>query len=272
MWLRLILAFVAAGVIAEGGFWLAGHSADLVSPDAFGPCASRFAPRWGWNQSHSTVPNAKTRRILFVGNSLTFGNDLPGMLVKVASADPSAPVSLETRSITGSGVSLTGLWDEGCGPRRMATDHFDVVILQEQSFFWDTDPSGSREAAGRWFSAARSSGATPLYFQPWTGPPIRGDGRLEEGEMEQATRQIAGMYGAPLIRIGEAFNAGQSTPGAPDLFQPDRHHASEAGTWLAALVTFHALTGERPANSSWRPAGVSPEQAATIQRIADQFG
>jgi len=272
MWPRLILAFVAAGAITECGLWLARHSADLVSPEAFSPCASRFAPRWGSNESHSTVANAKARRILFVGNSLTSVNDLPGMLVKVASADPSAPVSLETRSITGPGASLEGLWDEGCGPKGMASDHFDVVILQEESFFWDTELSQAREAAGRWFSAARTTGATPLYFQPWTGPPILGDGRFEEGEMEAATRQIAGMYGAPLIRIGEAFNTGQTAPGAPDLFQPDRHHPSEAGTWLAALVIFHTLTGEPSANSTWRPAGVSPEQAAVIQRIADQYG
>jgi hypothetical protein len=34
MWLRLILVFLAAGAISEGGYWLATHSAEL-GPEAF---------------------------------------------------------------------------------------------------------------------------------------------------------------------------------------------------------------------------------------------
>jgi hypothetical protein len=213
-------------------------------------------------------------RILFVGNSLTFVNDLPGKVVTVANADPSAPVSLKVRSITAPGATLSQLWSEGCGPAQLATDHFNVVVLQEHSFFWDDagNPNEAGEAAGRWVSAARTFGATPFYFQPWTGPPIIGDGTFEEGVMKEATRQIANIYGARLVRVGEAFAEAEATPGAPDLFQSDRHHASEAGTWLAALVIFQGLTGERSSDSSWSPAGVSPEQAAVIHRIADRYG
>lgn len=273
MWFRLALAFVAAGAIAEGAFLLLGHSAELLSQEAFSPCAARFVPRWGWDESRSKIATARTIRILFVGNSLTFVNDLPGMVAKVADADPSLAVSLKVRSITAPDATLSTIWSEGCGPNRLAADHFNDVVLQEHSFFWDAEsPDQAREAAGRWVSAARTAGATPLYFEPWTGPPTQGDGTFEDGEMREATRQIADVYGAQLVKVGEAFAEGQSTPGAPDLFQADRHHASEAGTWLAALVIFHAITGERSESSSWRPPGVSPEQAASLQRIADQHG
>jgi hypothetical protein len=89
--------------------------------------------------------------------------------------------------------------------------------------------------------------------------------------MEAATHANAEIYRVPIVRVGEAVAEAANTPGAPDLFGPDHHHPSEAGTFLAALVFFHHFTGEPAERATWRPDGVSADQAAVLARIADNY-
>lgn len=269
MWRWAALVFVLTAMAAEGGRFVAQRGGDVNNFDFSGPCAWRSTDRWGWLDSKAAEANAKTVRVLFLGDDLTFDNDLPGMLVKVASSDPSATVRLEVRSTTAPDASLTRLWDEGCGLSRLKTDHYDAVVLQEHSYFWIPDRAEqAREAAGRWISAARTYGARPIYFELWTDP---GDPYTDAGEALEAAQINARQYGAEIARIGEAFAEASASP-VPDLFQSDRRQPSETGSWLAALVIFHHLTGEPAARATWRPAGVTPDQAAILQGVADRYG
>lgn len=268
MWRWVVLAFVIVAAFAEGATLIARYGADVNHFDFSGPCAFRSTDHWGWLESRSD--QAKTLRVLFVGDDLTFDNDLPGVLVKVANSDSSAPVRLEVRSVTAPDASLSALWDEGCGPSRLKTDHYDVAVLQEHSYFWIPERAEqSRESAGRWISAARTYGARPIYFEIWTDP---GDPSTEAGEALEAAQDNAKMFGADIARIGEAFAQASATQSVPNLFQSDNRQPSQTGTWLAALIVFHELTGEPTERATWRPAAVTPDQAATLERIADQYG
>ncbi|HEY1561921.1 MAG TPA: hypothetical protein VGF71_13715 [Caulobacteraceae bacterium] len=270
MWRWGVLAFVIAAAIAEGATMIARYGADVNHFDFSGPCAFRSTDHWGWLESKSDQADAKTLRVLFVGDSLTYVNDLPGMLVRVASSDPTTPSRLEVRSVTAPNASLSNLWDQGCGLSRLKTDHYDVAVLQEHSYFWYPEMAEpAREAAGRWISAVRSFGARPIYFEPWTDED---DPYSDKGEALEAAQDNAKMYGADIARVGEAFAQARVSNGAPNLFASDHHHPSEAGSWLAALVIFHGLTGEPTERVTWRPAAVTPDQAATLERIADQYG
>lgn len=274
MWrLRILMLAAVLAVVFEGALFFSSHGADIYNYDFSGPCAWRPTDHWGQLASDTDNPAARSVRVLFIGDSLTYTNDLPGMFVRVAGSDPSAPVRFEVRSATASGATLAELWDDGCGLHRLQTGHFDVVILQEHSFFWFPDlAEPAREAAGRWISAARANGARPIYFQPWVNSPGAGPMLSDIGEMKQATQINADLYGAELSRVGEAFGEAAVTPGAPELYQTDHHHPSEAGTWLAALILFHTLTGEPAAKATWRPAGATPGEAAIVAAIADRYG
>jgi hypothetical protein len=268
----LILLFVLADLVVGVVVWFAAQGVDLSGPDPFGPCSIRMTDHWGWLASRAPS-GAKTLRVLFVGDSLTYSNSLPGMLVRVASSDPVTPVALEVRSITAPDASLSRLWDEGCGRRRLASDHYDIAILQEHSFFWAPDAAEqAREAAGRWIPAVRSFGARPIFFEPWVNPPDAGPQLSNVDDLKSATAATAGLYGAEVARVGEAFAEATTTSGAPDLYVSDRHHPSRAGTWLASLVIFHMLTGEAVEHSTWRPAGISANQASILTAIADRYG
>jgi hypothetical protein len=145
-----------------------------------------------------------------------------------------------------------------------------VAVLQEHSYFWLPDTAEqAREAAGRWISAARTYGARPVYFEPWMDPD---DTYSSGGDALEAAQDNARLYGADIARIGEAFAGARAMIGAPELYAADHHHPSEAGTWLAALVIFHGLTGEPAERVTWRPGDVTRDQATILQRIADQYG
>ena len=75
---------------------------------------------------------AGTVRILFVGNSYTYVNELPDVLRAMASsADP--PVTIETEKCTGGGTTLERHWADEKLHKRIAAGRWDVVVLQEQS-------------------------------------------------------------------------------------------------------------------------------------------
>jgi len=45
------------------------------------------------------------------------------------------------------------------------------------------------------------------------------------------------------------------------------HHPSVAGAYLAALVFYRYFTGRTGAEATWRPSGLSAEDAAALVRL-----
>jgi hypothetical protein len=69
-------------------------------------------------------------KILFIGNSFTQRNDLPGTLVTMAAE---RDVYIEQRLVSAGGASLRTHWNAGRAPKEIATGGYDYVVLQEQS-------------------------------------------------------------------------------------------------------------------------------------------
>ena len=215
----------------------------------------------------------RTVKVLFVGDSLTSANDLPGTLVKVASSDPESPVKLAVGSNTKTNANLSQLYDDGCALRRLRAEHFDIVVLQEHGRFWFTplDVLGAQLALGNWANAVRKAGSAPEYFEPWVDGPGVNPAFRNVDALASVTDDNARTNSVPVVRVGEAFAEVVNTPGAPGLYQADRHHPSAAGTYLAALILFHHFTGEPGERASWRPDGVSADQAALLARIGFKY-
>jgi hypothetical protein len=77
-------------------------------------------------------PAAAQIRILFIGNSLTYVNDLPAELrAMVAVAYPSGP-ALRYEQVTPPGCTLQKHWNDGKAAAKIAEGHWDYVIVQEQ--------------------------------------------------------------------------------------------------------------------------------------------
>ena len=78
--------------------------------------------------SSAGAVDAPPLRVLFVGNSLTATNDLPGRVAGLAAATGRR---LEYEAITFGGFSLEDHWNQGDARAALATGRWNVVIMQQ---------------------------------------------------------------------------------------------------------------------------------------------
>ena len=94
-------------------------------------------------------------RILFVGNSFTARNNLPGLLKGLAGA---RGIDLEHKLISAGGASLRQHLNAGKALEAIATGDFDTVVLQEQSTLPIKSPARFREGARDFHTAISAAG------------------------------------------------------------------------------------------------------------------
>ncbi len=178
---------------------------------------------------------------------------------------------------------------------------WDVVILQGQSTLdleRSGDPTriiesgrqlsdvlGKRNPAARIYYQATWSRADLTYAKPspWRGKPIAAMARDVRAGYDRARAVSPAVRG--VLPVGEAWTrameAGVADPnpydgltfGQVDLWGWDQYHASAAGYYLSALVTFGAVTGRDPRSFGEREVaayelGLSPAQAIGLQKAA----
>ncbi len=203
-------------------------------------------------------------------------------------------VTLETQG----GKSLGFHYDE----RRALFDRsWDVVVLQEFStldrdkpgdpgkymrdvdrlatFFRKRNPAVDIRLASTWTRADQT-------YQPgghWYGKPVNAmadDLRAAADRVRASNAAVTG-----ILPIGQAWSRAMSAAvadpnpydgisfGQLDLWSYDHYHASVAGYYLSALVTFGAITGIDPSTLGPRERGagelgLSPAQTTALQRVA----
>ena len=187
--------------------------------------------------SATAAGDPPTRSILFIGNSLTFANDLPAMVALVAQADHDP---IEVASVAGPNLAVidhvNGSTD---AVARIDRGGWGFVVLQQ-----GPTPAGvCRDtlvlAAMRLAPHIRDAGARPALFSPWAR--LQAPQSLEPaGESaEMAARAVGGIVAPVGIAWREAL---RTDPGAP-LYGPDGYHPAPAGTLLAALTIYDRLFG-----------------------------
>ena len=106
-------------------------------------------------------------RVLFVGNSYTYVNDLPSVIHALGAATPGAAVEVE--SVTAGSARLQDHWSAGTAPARIASGGLDVVVLQGQSL--ETYGIGVEEGfypyARQFADAARNAGSRVVWYATW---------------------------------------------------------------------------------------------------------
>jgi hypothetical protein len=203
-------------------------------------------------------------------------------------------VSLETQG----GKSLGFHYDE----RRALFDRsWDIVVLQEHSLlnrenpgdptnylrdvarmsalFKARNPAVDIRLASTWTRADQ----TYQSGGHWYGKPVTAmadDLRAAADRARAATPSVAG-----IVPVGQAWNRAMTTGvadpnpydgigyGQLDLWSYDHYHASVAGYYLSALVTFGAITGIDPTTLGPKEKGadelgLSDAQAAALQAVA----
>lgn len=210
-------------------------------------------------------------RVLFIGNSLTSRNNLPGIIAAMAAA--SGRELTYFPNLVDS-ATLKKHWTDGKALAKIKEEHWDYVVLQDQSKAAFTD----REAmfrTGRLFDTEiRKAGAQPVFYMTWA---------LEEAPSDfpaiaDAYTTLAAELQARLVPVGAAWHAVTSSPGKPawQLYMPDHRHPTPAGSYLAACLFYRVLFGVPsaglPNRIVWKEhclVDLPQLEAAALQKIAD---
>ena len=90
-------------------------------------CIGLIAASPAFAQAGAATP--RDYRVLLVGNSLTYTNNLPALLRAVGAAQ-GTPIATETYAAPGG--TLAERWKEGLVAKSLQERRFDAVVLQEQ--------------------------------------------------------------------------------------------------------------------------------------------
>lgn len=199
----------------------------------------------------ASSPPSDALRILFIGNSLTYTNDLPAMVDSIASRGGGTRV--EVTRIAYPNYSLTEHRLRGEAETAIRQAGWTLVILQQGP----TSLPDSRVqllAEARWFAGIASEAGVPLAFlMVW---PDRSRLAFFD-DVATSYRLAADSTGALLLPAGDAWRAGWRRDPTLDFFGPDGFHPAPLGTYVAALVIVDRL----------RPAALD-DLAATITNDA----
>jgi hypothetical protein len=224
-------------------------------------------------EAPSPTPSvAPAIRVLFIGNSLTFVNNLPQTFAELAQA---GGFQVEI------GVSASGGWS--CADHaaasvtlvKIANGCWDYVVLQERSSL----PAIPEEREALMYPAVRdldrqigAIGARTVLFVGWA----HHEGLAEHGlpdyasaqtAVEAGYREIADEIGALVVPVGPAWREAVEREPSLMLWQFDGVHATVEGTYLSACVFYAVLLAESPEGLDYT-AGLPQERAGLLQTIA----
>ncbi len=218
--------------------------------------------------------NPDALQVLFVGNSFTSNNNLPGMLCDLAAA---AGLSIVTDAVTQGGHTLERHADDQATQDKILGNNWAYVILQEQSRLpGTTDRPRMVQAAIALDEHIRQVGARPLLFLTWgyRDDEARAAGFQSFSHMQRLLRDgyelAADAINAEIAPVGSAWERARDQRPALNLWSEDGQHPGVAGTYLAACVFFAHLFNETSVGLSFQPSGLSNSDATFLQRMADQ--
>lgn len=197
-------------------------------------------------------------RVLFIGNSLTYANDLPGMVAALSRG------RIETAMIAFPDFSLEDHWQRGealDAIRRGGWTH--VVLQQGPSSLAESRRVLVREAR-RFAEEARKVNAAVVLYGVWPPSSRRPTLAAVTGSYAAA----AEASGGTLVAAGEGWRAAWKKDAALPLYGPDGFHPSPLGTYLAALMFVEHLSGTAPAAPSSGAHGVSRERLMIVHDAA----
>lgn len=221
----------------------------------------------------------KELNVLFVGNSYTYGYNLPH-IVSIISGETST--NLNTRKSAIGGASLKEHWTGGreLETRKMiAEGNFDVVVLQDFSMSAMHAPDTSIKYIQLFCAYIRSQGGQPYLFNTWAREKVP---QYQE-EIDGMYKKAAQEYDAIRVPVGPAWELAMDLRPTVDLFTSDGSHPNELGCMLTASVFVRVICGELPEmlpslyvvedahGETVRLMNHNPEESEFCRRIANQI-
>ena len=220
-------------------------------------------------------------KILFIGNSHTYMNDMPQLVREMMEAVTNE--SCEVVMLAYSGRPLKWHMEEEYFSVRfnLLYGGYDYCVIQEQAHPMAPEEDTEKYTA-RIIGLCREVHTIPVIFETWAEKAKPEN----QNEMNRRYRKIASEQQAKLAPIGEVWEKvlAELNPDS-DLYFRDGEHASPAGDYLAAMVIVKTITGSLPdpefrktfdfslPGDDWKPVKEDPDREAvqlseeTVQTI-----
>ena len=194
--------------------------------------------------SPEPLPPDDDLRILFIGNSLTYSNDLPGLVGRLGLAvGGKAPI---VESVTAGDFRLEDHWNRGDALKAIQREKWDLVIMQQGPSALPESRVLLVEYTRKFAAEIRKAGGRPALYMVW--PP---ESRAAEwDDVTESYLAAARDVNGVVFPVGEAFRAAVRRDPRLVLFAGDGFHPSSAGTYLAALVIYAQATNRSPVGIS----------------------
>ena len=218
--------------------------------------------------------------ILFLGNSMTYFNDLPTVFMNLSQSGGFEP---EVYELTEGSYRLEYFADETDEVGAQAWDalknyDWDYVIMQEQSGISTIGAEEHMYPAARTLdSMIREANGESVFLMTWAykegfsfpllGLEIKNSREEMQTQMAQNYINIASELDALLAPAGIAFMRCSSEYPEIELWDEDGNHPSPAGTYLAACVLYQVLYDQSPSELDYT-AELDRQTASKLQLVA----
>jgi hypothetical protein len=211
-------------------------------------------------------------RVLFIGNSYTYVNDLPSVFTQLAC---SGQHLVETGLLAPGGWTLADHLNDSSTQTELEAQKWDYVVLQEQSIVPALEQTRTQymyPAARILVKWIRENGEEPMFFMTWghrDGVPEYGLNGYEtmQQQLTIGYLTIADELDAPVAPVGSAWEQVRQQDPEINLWQDDGSHPTESGTYLAACVFYAAIFHESPEGLTYT-AQIPVDTAEALQSIA----
>ncbi len=181
-------------------------------------------------------------KVLFVGNSYTYGNNLAHIVYILSEG---TKTKLHTRKSVIGGAHLREHWN---GERELNTREiireggFDIVVLQDYSLSAIETPDSLLKYVRLFAGFIEQYGAKTYLFNTWA--------REKVPQLQEKIDEIYGMAAREnnieRVPVGSAWELAKDIRPTIDLHTADGSHATPLGTLLTACVFVRAICGELP--------------------------
>ena len=167
-------------------------------------------------------------KILMLGNSLTYANDMPGMIAELAvrAGEERPTVVVEAHGNYG----LQQHWSDPRSLTAMDDGSVDVLVMQQGPSTLPESGANLLQYATMIADRVVKLGTRPGMYVVW--PPVGGDinGGISNYTAAADARNMA------IYPVGHGFRHVMTTYPDVRLYETDDFHPNFAGSWLAAMI------------------------------------
>lgn len=218
------------------------------------------------NPAHHPNGHPTERGILFIGNSLTYFNDLPAT-IQYFSEKANEPHPFEYGQETRGGATLGWHWSNGNAVPRLRKGTWTHVVLQDYSTIPIEDPESLATFVRTFNDEIKAQGAQTVLFMTWAWKDVPG----AQEKVSYAYNQIGKELGIAVVPVGRAWELAQKEKPSLPLYCDERH-PNQAGTYLAACVFYGFMYHKKPTGVTTKVPwlDIQEDDALFLQEIASK--